>query len=89
MAWSRTGLAVLVSALLALRSGWSSADGPISILAFALLLVSSTAIFYGAWRGWELLSEQSNVTVPTLGVAVAAVAALGACVVGVVSILVD
>lgn len=88
LAWNRTGLAVLVNALLALRSGWSSRDAPITILAFALLLASGAAIFYGAWRRRELLSSQETISPPTIGVATAAVVALGACGVGVASIFV-
>jgi uncharacterized membrane protein YidH (DUF202 family) len=86
LAWNRTGLAVLVNALLALRSGWSSRDMPITILAFALLVASGAAIFYGAWRRQELLSDQGNIAPPAIGIATAAVVALGTCGVGVASI---
>ncbi|WP_169170371.1 DUF202 domain-containing protein, partial [Acidovorax sp. SRB_24] len=61
LAWNRTGLAVLANALLALRSGWSSRDMSITILALALLVVSDAAIFYGAWRCRELLSGQDKI----------------------------
>jgi uncharacterized membrane protein YidH (DUF202 family) len=88
LAWSRTGLAVLVNALLALRSGWSSRDTPITMLAFALLVASGVVIFYGACRRRELLCEQETISPPTTGIAIAAVTALGACWVGVASIFV-
>jgi len=39
---------MLANALLALRSGWASRETPITVLAFALLIATGAAIFYGA-----------------------------------------
>lgn len=86
LAWNRTGLAVLVNALLAFRSGWASRETPITIMAFALLVASGAAILYGAWRRRELLSDRARISPSTIGISAAAVVALCTCGVGIASI---
>ncbi|WP_191632884.1 DUF202 domain-containing protein [Pseudomonas fluorescens] len=85
LSWSRTGWAVLANALLALRSGWTNHEVPITLLAFSLLFASGAAVFYGAWRRRQLLSAQASIAPPALAIAAAAVVTLIACVTGVAS----
>lgn len=88
LAWSRTGLAMLVNALLALRSGWTVRDAPITALGFVLLAASGVTIVYGAWRRRTLLVEY-EVFAPSAHAVTAVVAVtLLACAVGVASVLV-
>jgi uncharacterized membrane protein YidH (DUF202 family) len=85
LSWSRTGWAVLANALLALRSGWTHQQVPITLLAVSLLFASGAAVFYGAWRRRQLLSTQASIAPPALAIAAAAVVTLIACVTGVAS----
>ena len=89
LAWNRTGLAVLVNALLALRSGWSSGDRPIIFLAVALLVAAGAAVFYGAWRRRQLLSARVMIAPPAIGIVAVAVVALLTCLVGTLSIFLN
>jgi uncharacterized membrane protein YidH (DUF202 family) len=88
LAWNRTGLAVLVNALLALRSGWVSREAPITVLAFVLLLASGAAVVYGAWRRRHLLSGHGTTAPPAIVITAVAVVTLVACATGIASILV-
>ena len=89
LAWNRTGLAVLVNALLVLRVGWDSGRVGLSALAIALLLASAVAIFYGAWRRRHLLSDHPSIAPSAWAIATAAVVAIAACAAGLASILVE
>jgi uncharacterized membrane protein YidH (DUF202 family) len=87
LAWNRTGLAVLVNALLALRTGWVSRTTPITALAFALLMASGAAFLYGAWRRRHLLNGRGATAPPAIAMAATAVVTLIACATGVAAIL--
>ena len=54
LAWSRTGLAVLVNALVVLRSGLSYGSRPIAVLGVALLLAACGVMLYGVQRKRQL-----------------------------------
>ena len=88
LAWNRTGLAVLVNALLVLRIGWDSGRIALSALAIALLFASAVAIFYGAWRRRHLVSSHPSIAPSALAMATAAVVAIAACAGGLASMLV-
>ena len=55
LAWSRTGLAVLVNALLVLRAGLQLGSRPTAGLGVALLSAALVVIVYGARRQRQLL----------------------------------
>lgn len=88
LAWNRTGLAVVVNALLALRAGWTSGRLALVVVAFALLVAAAGAIFYGAWRQRHLSSGDGMTAPPAIAVGAAALVALVACAAGVASIAV-
>jgi len=87
LAWNRTGFAVLVNALLVLRSEWASDEKPITVMASLLLVALGAVIFYGARRRRELLSDRARVAASTIDIFAVAVVALCACGVGVASML--
>jgi len=86
LAWNRTGLAVLVNALLALRTGWTRHETPITLLAFALLVAAVAAVLYGAWRRHHLMSGHGMTAPPAIAIASAAIVTLVACATGIASI---
>lgn len=86
LSWRRTGMAVLVNALLALRSGWMHQHIPITFLAFALFLASGATFLYGAYRSRQLLSRQAAIAPSATLIACVAIFSLIACVAGVASI---
>ncbi|WP_159910954.1 DUF202 domain-containing protein [Pantoea sp. 18069] len=86
LAWSRTGLAMLVNALLALRAGWTGREAPITALGLVLLLASGAIIFYGAWRRRQLLSGQAALAPSAHAVMAVAVVTLLACAVAIASV---
>ncbi|MCY1406205.1 hypothetical protein D9M71_214640 [compost metagenome] len=86
LSWSRTGWAVLANALLALRTGWTNHEVPITLLAFVLLVASGAAVCHGAWRRRQLLDYQVVVAPSAIAIAAATVVALIACGTGVASI---
>lgn len=88
LAWNRTGLAVLVNALLALRTGWVSGKTSLSLVAVALLAAAAAAIFYGAWRRRHLSRRHGVIAPPAIAIALAAAVTLVACAAGIASILV-
>lgn len=88
LAWTRTGLAVVVNALLALRSGWTSGRLALIVVACALLAAAGSAIFYGAWRQRHLSTGLGMTAPPAIAIAVAAVVTLVACAAGLGSMLV-
>lgn len=87
LSWNRTGSAVLVNALLALRSGWASGESALTIVAFALLVASGIAILYGAWRRRHLLGGRGMTAPRATAIAAAAVVALVTCAAGIASML--
>ena len=87
LAWNRTGLAVLVNALLALRSGWTGRGAPITALGFVLLLASGAIILYGAWRRRHLLSVQGALAPSAHAVVAVAAVTLLACAVEIASVV--
>lgn len=86
LAWNRTGLAVFVNGLLALRSGWGSHQIPVTLLAFMLFLASAAVFIYALRRRRQLLSNQSVTGAPALALAAVTVVSLAACVIGLASI---
>jgi uncharacterized membrane protein YidH (DUF202 family) len=72
LAWSRTGLALLVNALLALRTGWVSGYASIGTVGFALLLAAGAAGLCGAWRRRRLLGRRGDIAPPAIVIAGAA-----------------
>lgn len=86
LAWNRTGLAVLVNALLALRTGWVHHETPITVLAFALMVAAVAAVLYGAWRRRHLLNGHGRAAPPAVAIAIAALVTLLACATGIASI---
>ena len=87
LAWNRTGLAVLVNALLVLRSGWTGRGAPITALGFVLLLASGAIIFYGAWRRRHLQSGLGTLAPSAHAVAAVAAVTLLACAVAIASVV--
>jgi len=87
LAWNRTGLAMVVNALLALRSGWASRDTPITVLAFALIIAAGVAVLYGSWRRRHLLNGRGRTAPSAIAIAITAVVSLVACAIGVASVL--
>lgn len=86
LAWSRTGLAVLVNALLALRSGWVTGEVSITFLGVALLLSAAVVALCGTRRGRHLASDGGAVSAPGSIVAGVAAVALLACAAALASI---
>ena len=87
LAWSRTGLAMLVNALLALRTGWTSHQAPITVLGFVLLLASGATIFYAAWRRRHLLRGQGPIAPSAHAIAEVAADTLLGCAVELASVV--
>jgi uncharacterized membrane protein YidH (DUF202 family) len=86
LAWSRTGLAVFVNALLALRSGWANDETSITILGLALLMASGAAALCGGWRRKHLVSGRHGIAPPAIVIAAAAGVTLLACAAAIASI---
>jgi uncharacterized membrane protein YidH (DUF202 family) len=55
LAWSRTGLALLVHALLALRGGLVAGKPGLTVLGGLLVMAAAGATAYGGWRRHRLL----------------------------------
>lgn len=89
LSWNRTALSIFVNALLALRAGWTSREAPITAPAFALLIASGAAMFYGAWRRRHLLDGQGPIAPSANVIAATAVVALVACVTGIASVVLN
>ncbi|WP_120967209.1 DUF202 domain-containing protein [Comamonas sp. lk] len=85
LAWSRTGLAMLLNALLALRSGWVGQHAPITGLGLVLLMASGAIIFYGAWRRRHLLCGHGVVAPSAHAITAVAAVTFLACVVALAS----
>jgi uncharacterized membrane protein YidH (DUF202 family) len=87
LAWNRTGLALVVNALLVLRAGWASGRFALVVVAAALLIAAGSTVFYGAWRQRHLSTGLGMTAPPALAVAATATITLVACVAGLVSML--
>jgi len=87
LSWTRTALAILVNALLALRSGWATGQAPITGLAFALLFAAAAAMFYGAWRRQCLRDGRGSIAPSALAIAMMAITTLVACATGVAAVV--
>ncbi len=88
LAWNRTGLSLVVNALLVLRAGWTSSSTPLVVVAFALLIAAGSTVFYGAWRRRHLGTGLGMTAAPALAILAAASITLVACVAGAVSMFV-
>jgi uncharacterized membrane protein YidH (DUF202 family) len=88
LAWNRTGLAIVVNALLALRAGWTSERPMLVVVAFVLLIAAGGAIVYGAWRQRHLSTGLGMTAPPALAIACAAIVTLVASAAGLTSMLV-
>lgn len=84
LAWTRTALAVLLNALVALRGAWI--DGSAMLLATgAMLALAACALYgYGVHRGRVLLACEGQV--PPAGLARVAALVLLACATGVAGV---
>ena len=87
LSWNRTGLSVLANALLVLRTGWTTAEASLTVVAIALLAAAGAAILYGAWRRRHLLSGHPSIAPSAFAIAAAAIVTLVACAAGIASIL--
>jgi uncharacterized membrane protein YidH (DUF202 family) len=87
LAWNRTGLAVVVNALLVLRAGWANGRFVLVVVGAALLVAAASTIFYGAWRQRHLSTGLGMTAPPALAIAAAAVITLVACATGIASML--
>ena len=86
LAWSRTGLAVFVNAVLALRSGWASGETSITVLGLALLVAAAAAALCGGWRRRHLLSGHPMIAPPAIVIAGAAGVTWLACAAAIASV---
>lgn len=86
LAWNRTALAVLVNALLALRTGWAHPHIPLSLLALALLFAATAIFVYGARRHRQMLEGGGAMASSSAAIATVAVVTLMACAAGMTSI---
>ena len=76
LAWSRTGLAVVVKALLVLRSGVEHRSSAIVALGVLLLLAACAVMLFGAWRKRQLSRSTSPRAPPTPALQVVAIVVL-------------
>lgn len=87
LAWSRTGLAVFVNALLALRAAAQSGQTLLAAVGIVLLVAAAAAVVCGAWRR-QCLSEPGVPSAPPVQIALACVTVTWlACAAGMASIL--
>lgn len=91
LAWNRTGLSLGVNALVALRTGWVSGHGVLTVVGVLLLLSAAAVVVYGNHRGRALSDHDSHLpslTASPRSVGLVAAATLTACAAGVASVLV-
>lgn len=88
LAWNRTGLAVLVNALLAFRAAWISDQEFISVLAWMLLIAAGWVLLYGASRRRQFVSGLATSAPPTTAIAATAIIMLVTCIASIAAILV-
>ncbi|MCC6195309.1 MAG: DUF202 domain-containing protein [Burkholderiales bacterium] len=87
LAWTRTALAILVNALLALRAGWGRGEAVVTTLGLALLVAAAAAALCGVWRRRCLLAGAGAVHAPALAMSGIAAFTLLACVAALASLL--
>jgi uncharacterized membrane protein YidH (DUF202 family) len=85
LAWSRTGLALLVNALVVLRSGWASGQRWVLALGALLLLAAAATVLVGRWRAHCLVASPAPATVPAGLMRAMVLMAWLACLAGVAS----
>ncbi|MFF2372551.1 DUF202 domain-containing protein [Agromyces sp. NPDC058110] len=89
LAWSRTGLAIAVNAVLALRDGLSSDQPALSAAGVVLFVLAAVAIAHGAVRRRQL-DARREVVPPSPAVMLGVTATvLLAAVVGIISITIE
>lgn len=79
LAWNRTALAILVNALIALRTAWANGGTLMPMLAVALLLCAVAAAGCGLWRRGVLLGTAPDIAPPALVIAAVSFAVWLAC----------
>ncbi|GAA1947570.1 hypothetical protein GCM10009717_12400 [Agromyces allii] len=89
LAWSRTGLAIAVNAVLALRSGFSSEQPALAVAGVALFVLAAVAVAHGTVRRRQL--DARHEPVPPSPVVMLGVAAtvLLAALAGIISISIE
>ena len=88
LAWSRTGMAVFVNALVILRAGWTQDAPPLSVLGVLLLVAAAAVVLCGSWRRRQLSHRAAGpIAPPAAAIAAAAGVTMFACAAGLVSLL--
>jgi uncharacterized membrane protein YidH (DUF202 family) len=88
LAWRRTGLAVLVNALVVLRAGAQGGQPFVLALGIILLVAAACAVGCGAWRA-RVLAMSGTPSAPPRALVLATVAVVWlACIAGLASIAV-
>ena len=88
IAWTRTGLAVLVNSAVVLRAGIQASDALLLAFGFFLLAAAGGAVGFGSWRAHHLATG-GHPTTPHLLVLAAVGVTWFACVGGVAAIIAD
>lgn len=91
LSWNRTGLALAVNALLALRTGWVDGHIALAVVGVLLLLCAGAAVVYGNRRGRALSGHDGHQippAAPGAALGLTALATLIACAAGLASVLV-
>ena len=88
LAWSRTGLALFVNALIVLRAGLVSEEVFIVALGMVLLIAAGLSVVCGTWRVRHLATHGARLGPPTPLIVATMCVAWIACVAGVASIVV-
>jgi hypothetical protein len=88
LAWSRTGLAVFVNALIVLRAGLVTDQLFMLALGVFLLVAAGLAVVCGTWRVKHLAAEGAHLGPPLFLIATTVWVAWIACFAGVASIVV-
>jgi uncharacterized membrane protein YidH (DUF202 family) len=89
LAWSRTAMAVLANALLAMRAGIVGQRWPITALGIALLVAAAAVMTFAALRRRQLSSGQGPSSSPLPMIQSTVVFALIACMTAVASATLD
>lgn len=79
LAWSRSGLAVLVNAILVLRSGLEHESRLVTALGVALLLSAAVVTVYGTYRKRQLMRDEATFALPRPVLLTMTVVAMLAC----------
>jgi uncharacterized membrane protein YidH (DUF202 family) len=87
LAWTRTGLSVLLNSGVVLRSGVQANEPFILVLGFVLLVAAAGAVACGGWRARRLTIDLTHSAPPPIVVAGIVGVAFVACVAGLASIV--